>query len=75
MVDDIKFNMLIDGGKKNFYIIDVFNKDNKNYILYKEENVEEIYAALGEIKDNDIKIIPIESDIDYDIVDEYLSGL
>ena len=67
--------MLIDGVEKNFVIIDIFKKNNKNYAIYKEENSDEIYAMLCETKDNDVKLIPIESDIDYDIVDEYLSSL
>ena len=75
MLDDIKFSLIIDGNKKNFFIIDIFTKNNKNYAIYKEENHEELYAAIAEIINNDIKIIPIESDIDYDIVDEYLSNL
>lgn len=75
MIDDIKFSLIIDNEEKTFLIIDKFSTNNKNYIIYKEENNDDLYASLYEVNDGKIKIIPIESDIDYDIVDEYLSGL
>lgn len=75
MIDDIKFNLITDNQEKTFLIIDKFSIGNKNYIIYKEEDGEDLYASLYEMIDNNIKIIPIESDIDYDVVDKYLSEL
>lgn len=75
MIDDIKFCLNVNNEIKNFIIIDKFSANNKNYIIYKEENSEEIYSSLYEIINDDIKIIPIESDVDYDIVDDYLDNL
>lgn len=75
MVDDIKFSIFVNGEEKNFLIIDKFTNCNKNFIIYTEEDNDELYAALYENVNNDIKIIPIENDHDYDLVDEYLRNL
>jgi len=73
MIEDINFNIIDNNGAvKNFVILEKFTKNNKNYLIYKEENKEDLYAALYEIINETIKIIPIENDEDYDIVDEYL---
>lgn len=76
MIDDIKFNV-IDKNRniKSYIIIDKFNKNNKNFIIYQEEYKDDLYASLYEISNNSIKLIPIENDADYDIVDEYLENL
>ena len=60
---------------KDYYIIDRFNNDGKNYMIYKEEGKEDIYADLYEIIDDKIRIIPIVNKDDYDIVDKYLENL
>jgi len=76
MIEDIKFNIIDNNGEiKNFIILEKFNKNNKNYLIYKEENKEDLYAALYEIINESIKIIPIDNDEDYDIVDEYLENI
>lgn len=76
MIDDIKFTTLDKSGiEKTFIILEKFTKNNKNYIIYKQENNDDLYASLYEINENYIKLIPIESEIDYDIVDEYLENL
>ncbi len=73
---NISFDYIDDEGNSIKYeIIDRFNKNGKNYIVYSEEDKEELYAALYEVIDNKIKIIPIIDDKDYDIVDEYLENL
>ncbi len=60
---------------KKYLIIDKFNKENKDFIILKEDGSDEIYASLYEINDDKLKIIPITDDKDYDLVDEYLGEL
>lgn len=76
MIDDITFNYIDEKGNTiKYVIVDKFTKNNKNYIIYEEENKEDLYGALYEIIDDKIKIIPIEDEKDYDIIDEYLDNL
>lgn len=76
MIEDINFNVIDNNGiVKNYIILEKFTKNNKNYLIYKEENKEDLYAALYEIVNETIKIIPIENDEDYDVVDEYLENI
>lgn len=76
MIDDITFDYIDEEGKIITYtILDKFNKNNKNYIIYQKENDNTLYAALYELINDKIKIIPIELESDYDIVDEYLDNL
>ena len=60
---------------KKYLIIDKFNKENKDFIILKEDGSDEIYASFYEINDDKLKIIPITNDKDYDLVDEYLGEL
>lgn len=76
MIEDINFNVIDNNGiVKNYIILEKITKNNKNYLIYKEENKEDLYAALYEIVNETIKIIPIENDEDYDVVDEYLENI
>ena len=76
MIQDINFNIIDNNGViKKIIILEKFKKNNKNYLIYKEENNEDLYAALYEIINETIKIIPIDNETDYDIVDEYLENL
>jgi len=76
MIENINFNMIDkDGVIKNFIILEKFNKNNKNYLIYKENGKDDLYAALYEVINEKIKIIPIENDEDYDVVDEYLENI
>jgi len=76
MVENINFKTIDNKGDiKKYTILDRFNKNNKNFIIYKEENKDDLYAALYEIINETMKIIPIEDDKDYDIVDEYLESV
>ena len=76
MINDISFNYLTEEGLlKKYIIIDKFNKDTKDFIIYKEENKDELYTSLYEIINDKIKIIPIEKEEDYNTVDEYLERL
>ena len=76
MIEDINFNIIDNNGNiRNYIILEKFKKNNKNYLIYKEEDKEDLYAALYEIINETIKIIPIDNDEDYDIVDEYLENM
>lgn len=76
MIEDISFNIIDNKGNiRNYIILDKFNKNNKKYIIYKEEGKDDLYASLYEIINDTVKIIPIENEKDYDIVDEYLERL
>jgi len=76
MVEDITFNYMDElGNIKTYTIIEKFSENNKNYIIYQKENNDNLYSALCEYIDDKIKIIPIEKEEDYDIVDKYLESL
>jgi len=76
MVEDITFNYMDElGNIKTYTIIEKFSENNKNYIIFKEKNNDNLYSALCEYIDDKIKIIPIEKEEDYDIVDKYLESL
>lgn len=76
MINDISFNYIDEyGSVKKYIIIDKLNKNNKNFIIYKEENKEDLYASVYEVIKDKIKLIPIKDDKDYDIIDEYLESL
>lgn len=79
MLEDTTFDyMNEDGVIIKYHILYEFSKDGKSYIIFKnvnDENNEELYSALYEKKDTNIKIIPIEDDKDYDIVDNFLESL
>lgn len=76
MIEEITFNYMDElGNIKKYTIVAQFNKNNKNFIIYKEENNDNLYASFYEVIEDKIKIIPIENDKDYDIVDEYLENL
>lgn len=76
MVEDIRFNVIDNNGIVNNYtILEKFNKNNKNYLIYKKDNKDDLYAALYEVVNETIKIIPIENEEDYDVVDEYLENI
>ena len=76
MIDDISFNYINEEGNIiKYLIVDKFNFNNKNYILYKEIDKDDLYASYYEIINNSIKIMPILNDEDYDVVDKYLERL
>lgn len=54
--------------KLNCELLFTFEKNNKSFIVYKDEE-DEILASYYIIKEDKIIILPIEEDKDYDIVD------
>ena len=63
------------GEMHNYTILDRFTKNNKNYLIYQEDGNEDLLASLYEYQDDKLKLIPIEDEKDFDIVDEYLENL
>lgn len=61
---------------KLYTIIDRFSMKDKNYIIYKLDDKDDLYAALYEIDDNNnIQLFDITNEEDYDIIDKYLEKL
>lgn len=56
-------------------VIGVFNDKNRNFIVYTNDN-EEVYASLYELdKDNNMTLLEIEKEEDWDLVDKFLEEL
>ena len=73
---DIMFNYMNESGEiKQYKILDKFSESGKDFIIYQEEGKDDLYADLYEIIDDKLKIIPIQNDEDYDMVDRYLESL
>ena len=50
--------------------------NNKNYIIYTENNdSKDVYASTFEINDNELKLHEIENDSEWDYVDSILSNI
>ena len=76
MIDDISFNYIDElGNVKKYIILDKINTNNKKFVIYKEENKEDLYASIYEVINDKMKLIPITDDKDYDIIDDYLESL
>ena len=61
-------------------VLGTFSHDDKNFIVYtdgtKINNKEEVYASLYTMdKDNNLKLLPIFEEKDWDLVDEFLKEL
>lgn len=61
---------------KMYTIIDRFSMKDKNYIIYKLDDKDDLYAALYKIDDNNnMQLFDITNEEDYDIIDKYLEKL
>lgn len=68
------------GIEVNCDVIGTFIKENKKFIVYTDgtivNGIKEVYASFyEEIGDNNIKLLPIINDEDWDLVDNYLGGM
>ena len=67
------------GNKIHCDIIGMFVHDDKNFIIYTDsqqnDNEKEVYASLYKISGNDMVLIPIVEESDWDLVDRYLEGV
>jgi len=75
----MNFSILNDEGKIiNCNVIGIFKHEDKDFVVYTDESTdnEEIFASLYKLDDDDnIKLLPITDDKDWDLVDNYLEEL
>lgn len=79
------------GGSMNFNVIDnsgetvqcdvigLFSYHDKNFIIYTDNNMvdreKEVYASLYKLDKNNMILLPITSDEDWELVDKYLEDI
>ena len=80
-MDDRKYLKLIDknGKEDNYEILVTFKWQNKNYVVYSDNTVNEnnelnVYAAIYYPNDSS-RLDPVESNEEWDKIDEMLSNL
>ncbi len=76
MKDKLTFKLTEDGLEKEYFIIKMFTYNDKDYMIYTENNdTKDVYAAKYEIKDNELKLYEIETDEEWNYVDSILSNI
>lgn len=76
MKNKLTFKLNEDGIEKEYFIIKMITNNNKNYIIYSENNdSKDIYASTFEINDNELKLHEIENDDEWDYIDSILSNI
>ena len=75
----MNFNILDGyGNKVECSIIGTFVKEDKKFVIYTDgtvdhnDNKKEVYASLYEIEEDNLILLPINDEKDWDLVDEYL---
>lgn len=76
----MSFNVINENGIKiDCDVIGMFVHDNKNFIIYTDNNMvdneKEVFASLYKLDGNNMILLPITSDSDWDLVDKYLEGV
>ncbi len=71
---DMTFEVNENGKSKVFNIIKYFKNPNndENYIIYKEDNNDEIYASRYIVRNNELELLDINSDDEWDYIDKIL---
>ena len=72
---NLTFEVEENGKNKKFNIIKIVKRNDKNYIIYNEENSEEINASTYNIVNNKVILGEIETDEEWDYIDQILEGL
>jgi len=74
MENNMSFNAIDEYGNNiKCNVVGMFKSDDKNFVIYtKELDEEKIYASLYELNNEELTLIPITLDTDWDIVDKYL---
>ena len=72
---NLTFEVEENGKNKKFNIIKIVKRNDKNYIIYNEENSEEINASTYNIVSNKVILGEIETDEEWDYIDQILEGL
>lgn len=76
MKNKLTFKLNEDGVEKEYFIIKMITNNNKNYIIYTENNdSKDIYASTFEINDNELKLHEIENNDEWDYIDSILSNI
>jgi len=74
----MKFNIYDNKGNLvECEVIGMFKENNKNFIIYTDgtmvDGEKEVYASLYELnEENNITLLPITNESDWDLVDTYL---
>lgn len=67
------------GDKIHCDVIGMFSHDDKNFIIYTDneivDNEKEVLASLYRLEGNNVILLPITEDRDWDLVDNYLEGM
>lgn len=76
----MNFNVINENGiKVDCDIIGMFVHDGKNFIIYTDNNMvdneKEVFASLYKLEGNNMILLPIINDSDWDLVDKYLEGV
>ena len=74
------FVVINNNGEKNrCNIIGMFVNDDKSFIIYtdgsQDDNEKEVYASIYKIIDNNMVLMPILDENDWNLVDLYLEGV
>lgn len=76
----MNFNVINENGVKvDCDVIGMFVHNDKNFIIYTDNNIidneKEVFASLYKLDGNNMILLPITSDSDWDLVDKYLEGV
>ena len=72
---NLTFEVEENGKNKKFNIIKIVKRNDKNYIIYNEENSDEINASTYNIVDNKVILGEIKTKEEWDYIDSILEGL
>ncbi len=72
---DLTFKVNENGKIINYNIIKYFKYKDKNYIIYNEENKDEIYASTYVIENNELILNKIDTDEEWDYIDLVLEDM
>ncbi len=72
---DLTFKVNENGKIINYNIIKYFKYNGKDYIIYNEENKDEIYASSYIIENNELILNKIETESEWDYIDLVLEDM
>lgn len=78
MKNKLTFKIKENGVEKEYFVIKMISNktNNKNYIIYSENNDEkDIYASSFEVSDDEIKLNEIETEDEWNYIDNILSNI
>ena len=76
----MEFNVINTNGEKiSCDVIGMFVHDGKNFIIYTDNEItdgeKEVYSALYRLDGNNMILLPITDENDWDLVDKYLEDV